>query len=418
MKKWIIGNDSPDEKSLFWWNMIGSAIYAFSSMILTYLTIRVIGADEGGIFAIGLTLAQMYVYIAYYEMRNFQVTDAKNTYTFTDYHTVKMCNCIIMMLVSLVYILFKHYEFHKACVIFLVCLYRMLDGYADVFESQFHKDGRLDIAGKSMAFRTILSVVVYFVVLIASQNLIWALIWAFISGCVGILIFNIWIYKDFGEIHVRFERTKMIGIWKDCLPLFIGMFLWTYLLSASRIAVDDVMTNEYQSYYQVLFMPVSVINLFAGFLIRPSLIVLTEYREQRDFTSFWRRIGKIILEIIAITVICMAGAYIIGIPVLTIIVGVNLSEYRGLLTFLVFAGGFNAVAYILYHVLTITRSRKSIIIGYSIASLTALIISRRLTEKLALFGASLSYLLSVAVLTVIFVICIIHENRRVEGNDK
>ncbi|MCR5700797.1 MAG: hypothetical protein K6G76_01485 [Lachnospiraceae bacterium] len=412
MREWIIGKKQPDDRQLFLWNMIGSGVYALSSMILTYLTIRVIGPEEGGIYAIGLTLAQMFIYIAYYEMRNFEVTDAKNLYTFTDYHVVKIINCILMMLVCAGYVLLKQYDFHKAVVILLVCLYRMLDGYADVYEAQFHKDGRLDLAGKSMAYRTIVSVGVYFVLLIATNNLTFALCGAVISGIISLVVCDICIYKVFAKIKLEANNKAMVGIWKDCFPLFIGMFLWTYLLSASRIAVDDVMTSEYQSYYQVLFMPVSVINLFAGFLIRPSLIPLTDNLKNKEFGKFWKTIGTILLELSVITVVCMAGAYLVGIPVLSIIVGCDLSDYRMLLTFLIFAGGFNAAAYTLYFVLTIYRDRVSIITGFGLSSLLALVISKSLTSRYALWGAAGSYMISVIVLTVIFVLCIIINNKR------
>ncbi len=412
MRDWIIGKKQPDDRQLFLWNMIGSGIYALSSMVLTYLTIRVVGADDGGIYAIGLTLAQMFIYIAYYEMRNFEVTDANDLYTFTDYHVVKIINCILMMIVAIGYILVKQYDFHKSLIITLVCLYRMLDGYADVYEAQFHKDGRLDLAGKSMAYRTIVSVGVYFVVLIMSHDLVYALCGAVISGILSLIICDIWVYQAFDRITFKADRQAMLGIWKDCFPLFIGMFLWTYLLSASRIAVDDVMTSEYQSYYQVLFMPVSVINLFAGFLIRPSLIPLTDNLKNHEYGQFWRTIGKILLELTGITVVCMLGAYLIGIPVLSVIVGCDLSEYRNLLTFLIFAGGFNAAAYTLYYVLTIYRDRISIIIGFCISAILAFFISEPLTRAYELYGAARSYFISVLVLTVIFVVCIIVNNHK------
>ena len=412
MIDWIIGKKQPDDRQLFLWNMIGSGIYALSSMVLTYLTIRVVGADDGGIYAIGLTLAQMFIYIAYYEMRNFEVTDAKDLYTFTDYHVVKLINCIIMMLVSVGYIILKQYDFHKALVIALVCLYRMLDGYADVYEAQFHKDGRLDLAGKSMAYRTFVSVAVYFAILIATHNLVLALCGAVVSGIIGLIICDIMVYNVLDKIIFKLDISAMKGIWKDCFPLFVGMFLWTYLLSASRIAVDDVMTSEYQSYYQVLFMPVSVINLFAGFLIRPSLIPLTDNLKKHEFGKFWKTIGKILLELTGITVVCMIGAYLIGIPVLSIIVGCDLTKYRGLLTFLIFAGGFNAAAYTLYYVLTIYRDRISIILGFGISSVIAFLISKPLTRSYELSGAGWSYCISVIVLTLIFVVSIIVNNQR------
>ena len=407
LEEWIIGKEKPTEQKLFLWNMIGSGIYSLASMVLTYLTIRMIGAEDGGIFSIGLTLAQMFIYIAYYEMRNFEVTDAEDKYDFTDYYTVKILNCFVMMLGSLIYILIKQYDVYKAVVVFLVCLYRMLDGYADVFEAQFHKDGRLDLAGKSMAFRTIISVFVYFLLLEITDNLICALLGAIISGILGVYVFNIVIYKQFGRIRINWNKEKAFGLLKDCFPLFVGMFLWTYLLSASRMAVDDNMSSEFQSYYQVMFMPVSVINLFAGFLIRPKLIDLTRYWDAKDKVSFWKIVGKMIIGLIIFTLICIAGAYLCGVQVLSVIVGCDLGEYRNVLTFLIFAGGFNAIAYTLYYVLTIYRSRKSIILGYGIASIIAFAISGKLVQTYALMGAAWSYFLAIASLMVIFIICIV-----------
>lgn len=402
LKQWIIGSEQPGDKSLFLWNVIGSGIYAAASMILTYLTIHMIGAEQGGVFAIGLTLAQMFVYIAYYETRNYMVTDAENRYCFEDYHIIKIINCAAMMAVCVIYVVIKQYTADKMIVVLLVCIYRMLDGYADGFEGQFHKQGRLDLAGKSMAFRTIISVLLYFLVLQITGNLIYAMVAAVVSGIVGIYIFNILIFDGFGTLSVHWDKDKCMGIWKDCFPLFIGMFLWTYLLSASRIAVDDVMNSTYQSYYQVLFLPVSVINLFAGFLIRPSLIGLTELYAKGNMHEFWKIIRRILLYLCVFTVVCMILAYIMGIPVLEILAGCDLSNYRKLFVFLIFAGGVNAIAYLFYYVLTIFRNQIGIISGYGTASACALLISHYMTGKWGMWGAAESYMISILVLLVVF----------------
>lgn len=412
LKKWIAGSEHPSEKSLFLWNMIGSTIYAMASMILTYLTIRIIGESEGGIFAIALTLAQMFIYIAYYEMRNFQVTDNQNKYIFSEYHAVKIISCILMIAVSAGYVWMKQYDSYKAGIIMLVCLYRMLDGYADVFEAEFHTRGRLDLAGKSMAFRTILSVGVYFLILAFCKNLWYALTGAIVTGILGILIFDIWIFDSVGRIKIRYDKKAFWGILRDCFPLFLGMFLWTYLLSASRIAVDNVLSSEYQAYYQVLFLPVSVINLLAGFLIRPNLIKLTELHAESRKKEFWRVIVRMAAVLCGFTVICMAGAYVCGIPVLSIIINSNLSPYRTMFVFLIFAGGFNAIAYLLYFVLTIFRNQTAIVLGYGLASVVALLISTNMVEKWGLWGASWSYLISILVLIIVFVVCIICEEKK------
>lgn len=402
----VIGKSTGSNKDNFIWNMVGSSIYAIASMILTYLTIRVIGDEYGGIFSIGLTISQMLVYFAYFEMRTFQVTDSRNKYTFYDYYTTKLVTCPMMIFISIFYIWTRHYTAEKSILVFLVCLYRLADGFADVFESQFHKDGRLDIAGKSLTYRTIFSVTMYFIVLITTQNLMYSLIVAVISAIGGVCFFNILVYREFGQIHMTKNKKVIFSILKECFPLFLGTFLWTYILSASRLAIDRYMPSQYQSYYQVLFMPVSVINLFAGFVFKPILLTLTNYYAEQKYKEFFKVIGKNIIAMALFTAVCMMAAYIAGPEVLSFLVNCDLSEYRMLLTFLMFAGGLNAIAVIMYYVLTIIRSNVGIIGGYITASLLAMILSPVMVKNSGMTGAAGSYFVVILVLNIIFAITI------------
>jgi O-antigen/teichoic acid export membrane protein len=324
----------------------------------------------------------------------------------------------MMFAISIFYILLRGYSARKAIVVFLVCIYRLADGFADVFESQFHKDGRLDIAGKSLAFRTILSVAAYFLVLVISGNLVSALVAAIITAIAGVWLFDILVYAGFGKIELNLDKKMVFHVLKSCFPLFLGVFLWTYILSASRLAIDKYMSSEYQSYYQVLFMPVSVINLFAGFVFRPMLLSLTECYAKKNYSRFFGIIGKNICIMLLFTLICMIGAYAIGIPVLSFLVNCDLEKYRGLLVFLIFSGGLNAVAFILYYVLTIIRSNRGIITGYVISAILAFVISPVMVNKSGMSGAGMSYFIVIVVLNIIFsaVIAInVKKNKKMKG---
>ena len=412
LAQWITGQE-PTKEKLFLWNMIGSAVYAGASLILTYMTIRIAGEVKGGVFGIALTIAQMLVYIAYYEIRNFQVTDIADHYVFPEYHMVKLINCTLMLVISALYVLVKGYDSSKSLIIVGVCVYRMLDGYADLYESEFHRIGRLDLAGKSMTFRTVLSVGVYFLLLIIKKDVMTAVTGAIVSGIVGIYLFDIQIfhYIKGTRISVRASNTKNILL--DCFPLFIGMFLWTYLLSAPRIAVDNAMPSEYQSYFQVLFLPISVINLLAGFLIRPRQVALSEMYAKSRMSELLREVRKMLLVLSGFTGICMLGGYLVGIPVLEFLVKCDLKEYRVMFVFLIFSGGINAAAYILYFILVIFRKRRSILMGYGISSLIALLLLTGLTRRLGLWGASLGYFISISALLVFLTLSFAAEERRI-----
>lgn len=406
IKGLLLGKGTSVKKDFFW-NMMGSGVFSLASMLLTYLTIRMIGEDGGGIFSIAITLSQMFAYIVYYETRNYQITDVKDEFHFSDYYMLKIVNSVLMMVVCIGYVAIKQYDLSKVAVVLLVCVYRLIDGFADVFESQFQKKGRLDIAGKSLTFRTILSVLAYFIALGITKDLILSVIIAIVFAIIGMFIFDILIFKGFGSLKFHFQFSRLVQVWKACFPLFIGTFLWTYLLSASRIAVDDCMASKYQAYYQVLFMPVSVINLFAGFIFRPMLMELARLNDQGKGKEFWLKIGKMIGFIMIFTLACMVGAYLVGVQILGVMVNCNLDAYRGVLTLLIFAGGFNAVAVALYYVLTIFRGRISIIVGYVVASITAYIISPIMVRAKGLSGGAWSYFIAVLVLSIIFVICIL-----------
>lgn len=64
------------EKKNIIWNMAGSFCYAFASMVLSFLVIRIAGEDAGGVFAVGFSaFGQQMFTLAYFGLRPFQITD-------------------------------------------------------------------------------------------------------------------------------------------------------------------------------------------------------------------------------------------------------------------------------------------------------------------------------------------------------
>lgn len=408
----VLGSKHPSEMQGFIWNMVGSIVTAMSTMVLSLFVIRIVGPQEGGIFSVALTFSQMLMYVAYFEMRTFQVTDAKKKYTFGEYHTTKILLCLITTLLCILYVVLRNYHITKMSIVFLVCLWKVIDGYADVYESHFQTYGRLDLAGKSMAYRMVFSLVFFFVALLLSQNMLVALFVINITAIIGVLIFDIGIMKTIGKIEFSFEWNKIRGILFECLPLFLGTFCGVYILSISRMAIDSNMDSVHQAYYQVIFLPVSVVNLFAGFVFKPLLTRMALYYERKEMREFYAIVGKGIAYLFLITGICMAGAFVLGIPVLSWLSGCDLSSYRHNLVVLILAGGINAINYTLYYVLTIMRAMKSVLIDYIVAAAVGSLISSTLVRNFGINGATLSFLIVVVVLLCGLTFSIIKRNNK------
>ena len=405
----IIGKKNVTEKKNFVWNMVGSGIFSFVSMALSLCVIQIAGEKVGGVFSIAVTISQMMLYIAFFELRTFLVTDTNRKYTFSQYHGAKILTCTAMMLVSIAYVLVKKYVSYKAVVIILMCLYRMIDGYADIYEGDVQLDGKLYLSGKSMTFRSVLSAIALIVTLATSKSIVLSIFSAIIVSLICVIIFNINIAKYYGEIKPDCRWNNVKSILYECFPFFIGAFLWVYILSASRIAVDNNMSSQSMSYYQVLFMPVSIVNLFATFFFRPALTSLSELYYGNEEKKFIKKIVLLLTMIMAFTAICVMGAYIVGIPVLSLISGCDLHAYRKLLIILMIAGGINSASFFMYYILTIMRKAKSILIGYITSAVITAVISNKFVEMKGLEGAAFSFLVTVIYLFLCFMISFVRK---------
>ena len=405
----IIGEKNVTEKKNFVWNMVGSGIFSFVSMALSLCVIQIAGEKVGGVFSIAVTISQMMLYIAFFELRTFLVTDTNRKYTFSQYHGAKILTCTAMMFVSIAYVLVKKYVPYKAVVIILMCLYRMIDGYADIYEGELQLNGKLYLSGKSMTFRSVLSAIALIVTLAISKNIVLSILLAIIVSFICVIIFNINIAKYYGKIKPDCRWNNVKSILYECFPFFIGAFLWVYILSASRIAVDNNMSSQSMSYYQVLFMPVSIVNLFATFFFRPALTSLSELYYGNEEKKFIKKIVLLLTMIMAFTVICVIGAYILGISALSLISGCDLHAYRKLLIILMIAGGINSASFFMYYILTIMRKAKSILIGYITSAIITAVISNKFVEMKGLEGAAFSFLVTVIYLFLYFMISFVRK---------
>ncbi|SET96495.1 lipopolysaccharide biosynthesis protein [Lacrimispora sphenoides] len=397
------------------WNMIGSLVYAGSSMILTALVNHLIGTEQGGIFGFAFsTFGQQMFLVAYFGMRPLQSTDTSQSYTFSEYRLARFTTCSMAVIFGICYIIFNTlspsagYTAQKALVVFLMVLYKVLDGFADVYESEFQRNGRLYLTGQAMAFRTLLSVFCFLGTLAVTRELVFSCVVAVLSQGAGILLFD----KRMAENVPGMVFTRTPGRqWKllqDSFLLFLSVFLDGLIFAMAKYAVDARMTSTDNAVFVAIFMPTSVINLAANFVIRPFLTKMSYQWEERNFIELGTCLKKLSGIIFLLTVIALAGAWAIGVPVLGAISNVELKPYKSGLLFIVLGGGFFAVMNLFYYVLVIMKKQKGIFFGYVPVCILSFFLSFWLVGVGGINGAAFSYMLEMLILMLCFMGQAIH----------
>lgn len=407
----LMGAGPHREKQNIVWNMVGSFCYAFASMVLAFLVMRIAGEEQGGIFAFGYsTLGQQMFIVAYFGLRPFQITDGRGEYRFGDYLHHRFLTCAAALAVGAVYLLLNGYTPGKAAAVFLLVCYKVIDGFADVYESEFQRQGHLHLTGKSNTFRTILSVTVFLTALAVSRSLIAACAAAVAAQAAGVLLFDAAVIRQLPAVDTGWEWKRMRPLTGAAFLLFISVFLDFYIFSAAKYAIDACMDDAASGYFNMIFMPTSVINLAAGFVIRPVLTYLTGYWTEKNFGAFRKMLLRISGLIGALSLLAVGLAWFLGRPVLGILEKLLGGAYAGSLVryhvpfvIVVLGGGFYALLNLYYYVLVILR-RQNVIFGiYAVMTAAAVLLAPAMVRRSGITGAAYAYLALMAVMAAGFV---------------
>ena len=136
----------------------GGRLPQYLAMLLGAAVTRALGADAGGIFFFAFsTFGQQMFIVSYFGMRPVQITDTAGRFTYGEYWRFRFLTAMLAMLVSLGYGLLLSEGGEARQVLLLMASYKVLDGMADCPDCEFQRQGRLYLAGKSNAFRTLVS---------------------------------------------------------------------------------------------------------------------------------------------------------------------------------------------------------------------------------------------------------------------
>lgn len=405
MKSFILNSKNIERDSMLW-NMIGSMLMAFQSVIFLVILTRTVGLVASGIFTIAYANANLFLNIGKYGMRNYQVSDVKNQYSFAEYLSSRWITTIIMVFISIIYVIYatitKDYSFEKSQIIIWMCLFKVPDAMEDVYYGEYQKHGRLDIASKAMAIRMIITILSFEIIITITKNLLLSLI---ITTCITTLltvIFIKWTAPMFCK-KKTWDLKRVSSLLWNCFPVFASLFLSFYIGNAPKYAIDAQLSDELQACYGFIAMPVFVIGLLNGFILNPMLYRMSCLWNDKQVRAFIKKVLILSFSVFIITIICIVGAYILGIPVLSFLYNTDLSQYKTELLILLVGGGFLGLSGVLNAAITIIRYQNALLIGYVAVSILAFLMSGKIVQEYEMMGAAVLYTILMAILCTFFI---------------
>ena len=373
--------------------MMGSGFMAANTVFLTMLAGHYSSLEEVGIFTLSLTTSQVLYAVGLWGANDLQMTDYSRRYSFTNYFWLKIGSTAAAVFFCLTAVNVLGFG-EKACkYTVLLTGFMMVNSFAELYQSLYFQNQRLDLSGKSLFFRYLLSTLAFMAALVKTRNIVYA--------CASMLIADIvatvyWIRRyasQFRDSGYGFQMEKTWRLVREAFPLAVSVLASLVLMNAQNYMIYLLISDEAQGAYTLLFMPVYAVNLMSQFIFKPYLhqysLMLKEGQE-----GFRRLFTK---QVFLIEIIVIGGALCIwafGVLLFGIFFGQDLSEYRNLMSLFMISGGFLAVNQLLYFLMVILGKRKELLLNYMISIAITIPVGVILISRITLGGAWLSFTIS------------------------
>lgn len=405
--------DNPRRKD-YVWNTAAGLINAAEAVVMSMIVTRMTGLSDAGMLTMAFAVGNLMLPIGKFGVRNFQVTDVEHKFSLFTYIMTRLATVIVMVISVCGYLGYATsrlgYSSDKIGVVFAVCMIYAVEALEDVIWGYYQQRNRL-YAGAGMFCVRWTGILLFFpVALYISRSLKDTLLWCMILSAVIFLILLRVSYPRICRREDRFSEMsgnridfRQIGrLLKAVLPLFGISFLALYENNMPKYSIDAYMTDEIQACYGFVAMPVFVIGLLNNFIYQPSLVPMAVEWEQGQVVKFRKRIGRQIMIIGALAGVCMTGAYLLGIPVLSLLYNTDLTGYKRELMILLLASAFLAASGYQSVVLTIMRCQKALLLPHCITAVLATVSLPRAVAGFGTMGAASCYMVLMALLCFMY----------------
>ena len=430
-----------NEAGNYIWNAIGGMLNAGQSVFVLIIVTRVCGLEAAGLYSIAFATGNLFMYLGNYGVRNYQVSDVDEKFPFRSYVLHRLLTVALMLLAAAVYCTYSllrgAYSPAKTMTVAAMCLLKAIDCLEEVLEGRLHQRGRLDLAGKMMTVRLLVSIGGMLAVLVATGNLLTATNAAIILAAAAVILMAAACRRTLLPLQPAPELVADVGnagaapgaaaknrgaatspaaatsaavsaacrgalrdaavLMRVCFPVCAANFLSFYLINAPKYAIDAAMSETAQAQYNFIAMPVFVIQLLGMFVYQPVLVRMTLSWNRADKKGFLRDFLRITAGLLIIAALCLGGAYVLGIPVLSALYATDLSALKPELLLILTGGVFLAMNGFYSAVLTLMREQNRIPVMYLAGAVLSLILTPRFVGISGIMGAVISFVLIMAI---------------------
>ena len=389
------------KKRDFIWNLIGTSINSFNSLFFMIVINHINLKSEAGVFTYAYSLICLFFILATFYNRVYQISKS-DKFSSKDFILYRVLSSIFTVIIVFLFSIINGYNLFKLSVIMLICLFRMIEAISDAVYGVLQYKGYLYKSGISLSLKGLIGLIGFTLVDYFTKSITLALVSLII---LNLAFFYFYDYKNVKEyLSGKASFNNILLILKETLPIFIYSFLAMYVANICKYMLDYFDTEEAQNIFGIIFMPSTVIGLCSAYIVVPIITNLNDLLKKKKYSEFNKLVSKMMIILVGVGVVAIIAAYVLGIPVLNVLYGMDLSNYKNLLLLVLVGATFYTLANVYSQVLVLLNVHKMQTLIYVVMSIVSTLICYFLISSYKLSGSVYSYVIFMFILLILYLI--------------
>lgn len=373
-------------RSNFAWTFAGNAVYAAGQWALLSVLAKVGGSEMLGQYALALAITAPVTMLAHLNLRAVIATDVAAKHPFGDYFSVRI-GVTLAGLVAIALLAAGDW------VILAVGVAQSAENISDAFYGSLQRRERMDRIARSMMARALLSALALGVVLWQTRSIVAATAALAAARIVSLLVFDV----PGAEPLVCTTRANQLAILRTALPLGIVLMLVTLNTNLPRYAIERSLGTRELGAFAAAASFLTGGNTVVNALGQSATPRLARYFAAGDRAGFRKLTLQLAAICAALGAASVAGAVLLGAPLLRVLYRAEFTAYAGLLAAVMAAAIPIYIASTLGYVITSVRMFDAQLPLFAVVAASCAAAAWVLVPRFGLMGAPAALALAACV---------------------
>lgn len=341
-------------KNNYLWNFVGIVINSLTSFVYLLIITRFLGIEYSAIFSFVYSIGLLLFNISMFGGRILHVSDTNKKNKDLDYFSFKLLTSIGGILILLFILVFSNFKSLENQLLLFIGISKIIEVISDYFYGIFQKNHRLDLVGKSITIRSIISMFLFFIIIYFFKNITLAILSIFFVNLINLFVFDIYKSKKYIKLN-KLSYDRFLAIFKDTKYLFLINVITFLILNTTRFFSYKYFEKEIQGFLGIIIMIPTLMAIISEFIYQPQLLNLKiniDSNNKQEITKYLIKNSLFIIFVgfVGVIIISFGGQIIFN-----YIFNFDFFEYKNIISVFIFAGAINAICILFSNVFTIMR---------------------------------------------------------------